>query len=537
MIRRPPRSTLFPYTTLFRSRGAAARQVVGRSDTSEDAVEDREFGPLGGDETAHLGHQGDESPLPQVSGFSSHVRPGDDQEEVRGRVHVKVVRDERLALHLLAEALNHGVAALLDLELAVLGNLRAAVGALGGKTGETREDVELGDGARGLPDSAGFAGHAPPDLNEQVPFKCAALILRAQDLGLEFLKFRRRESFGVHQGLLALVVGGGKMEIGFRNLDVVTEDVVEPDFERSDTGALPLAHFNLRDKPLTVLTQVAQLIELEVEARADQAAVSQRGGRIRVDGFLDQIVDVAEFVQGLVELAEPSSLESRKAGTEERDLAERLLEGQEVARVGGLERHLTQEAFEVLDAAQEAAHFLSSDGVLQKLFHRIPACFDLLAVDGRAQDPALEFSRAHRGDALVEHADESRVAAALPQRFQQLEVPDRRRVQHQELLLLVEPDAVEMPHRSALSFAHVMKNGCGGADGQGMPVHPIARKRRDAEVFPEESGAVLFAEDPIVKPRFSPGRWGVGQRRSRVRARRGQEEFARANPSEFLYQP
>src|SRR5256885_11988741 len=25
MIRRPPRSTLFPYTTLFRSRGAAAR--------------------------------------------------------------------------------------------------------------------------------------------------------------------------------------------------------------------------------------------------------------------------------------------------------------------------------------------------------------------------------------------------------------------------------------------------------------------------------------------------------------------------------
>src|SRR5438132_9743663 len=27
MIRRPPRSTLFPYTTLFRSRGAARRRV------------------------------------------------------------------------------------------------------------------------------------------------------------------------------------------------------------------------------------------------------------------------------------------------------------------------------------------------------------------------------------------------------------------------------------------------------------------------------------------------------------------------------
>src|SRR3712207_8826011 len=30
MIRRPPRSTLFPYTTLFRSRRAVARDVAGK---------------------------------------------------------------------------------------------------------------------------------------------------------------------------------------------------------------------------------------------------------------------------------------------------------------------------------------------------------------------------------------------------------------------------------------------------------------------------------------------------------------------------
>src|SRR5258705_5064823 len=35
MIRRPPRSTLFPYTTLFRSRGLAG---VGRADDAEDLV-------------------------------------------------------------------------------------------------------------------------------------------------------------------------------------------------------------------------------------------------------------------------------------------------------------------------------------------------------------------------------------------------------------------------------------------------------------------------------------------------------------------
>src|SRR2546430_5593388 len=30
MIRRPPRSTLFPYTTLFRSRGGRGREVIGK---------------------------------------------------------------------------------------------------------------------------------------------------------------------------------------------------------------------------------------------------------------------------------------------------------------------------------------------------------------------------------------------------------------------------------------------------------------------------------------------------------------------------
>jgi len=32
MIRRPPRSTLFPYTTLFRSQGRGRSRALGRSD-------------------------------------------------------------------------------------------------------------------------------------------------------------------------------------------------------------------------------------------------------------------------------------------------------------------------------------------------------------------------------------------------------------------------------------------------------------------------------------------------------------------------
>src|SRR5690349_23241359 len=36
MIRRPPRSTLFPYTTLFRSLGRGAAQHVGRAQRAVD---------------------------------------------------------------------------------------------------------------------------------------------------------------------------------------------------------------------------------------------------------------------------------------------------------------------------------------------------------------------------------------------------------------------------------------------------------------------------------------------------------------------
>src|SRR3712207_8271823 len=49
MIRRPPRSTLFPYTTLFRSGGKDGRQLlpVAVVDDHEDALPYPVVGPLG----------------------------------------------------------------------------------------------------------------------------------------------------------------------------------------------------------------------------------------------------------------------------------------------------------------------------------------------------------------------------------------------------------------------------------------------------------------------------------------------------------
>src|SRR3712207_7903520 len=63
MIRRPPRSTLFPYTTLFRSFGEEAQ------DLSLDGHVKR-GGGLVGDQEVGLAHQrhGDHRPLAQAAG-------------------------------------------------------------------------------------------------------------------------------------------------------------------------------------------------------------------------------------------------------------------------------------------------------------------------------------------------------------------------------------------------------------------------------------------------------------------------------------
>src|SRR2546428_3234464 len=45
MIRRPPRSTLFPYTTLFRSRQIAGQREQDKSDQGPDLADDQHFPP------------------------------------------------------------------------------------------------------------------------------------------------------------------------------------------------------------------------------------------------------------------------------------------------------------------------------------------------------------------------------------------------------------------------------------------------------------------------------------------------------------
>src|SRR5438034_7441251 len=61
MIRRPPRSTLFPYTTLFRSKGPAKKMIVSESELVDAVARDRAAGKTiafanGCFDLLHVGH-------------------------------------------------------------------------------------------------------------------------------------------------------------------------------------------------------------------------------------------------------------------------------------------------------------------------------------------------------------------------------------------------------------------------------------------------------------------------------------------------
>src|SRR5215216_2069926 len=67
MIRRPPRSTLFPYTTLFRSRPVRAHAGVGDGDVEPpEALDDLLGGPLDGSAVAHVAREPERPLEPEV---------------------------------------------------------------------------------------------------------------------------------------------------------------------------------------------------------------------------------------------------------------------------------------------------------------------------------------------------------------------------------------------------------------------------------------------------------------------------------------
>src|SRR4029077_551963 len=134
---------------------------------------------------------------------------------------------------------------------------------------------------RGLPDALGLGSNGRTQVGKQTPLDFDNLLLGIENLGLILFQLRSREALGIHQRLFAFVVGGREVQVRLRNLDVVAKDGIELYFERANSRPLPFARFDLRQVLLRVAAQVAQFVQIFVDAGGDHAAIAQRERRLR----------------------------------------------------------------------------------------------------------------------------------------------------------------------------------------------------------------------------------------------------------------
>src|SRR3712207_7393749 len=101
MIRRPPRSTLFPYTTLFRSGALQAARRTGRAAAASGAAENTAVPQSA---QAHSGHSPPSSVCPSTHGGWTNSRSPSQDGQTRSEEHTSELQSRQyLVCRLLLE--------------------------------------------------------------------------------------------------------------------------------------------------------------------------------------------------------------------------------------------------------------------------------------------------------------------------------------------------------------------------------------------------------------------------------------------------
>src|SRR2546425_4512882 len=239
------------------------------------------------------------------------------------------------------------VVAVVNVRLRVVGNRR--------RLGKRGNDVQRGQGPCRVLDSRSFGGHARAEVLVYLDLALEDALVGAEHLLLVLLERGRREALASGNRLLAVVVGRRRMEVCLRNLDVVSEHAVDPDFERADAGPRALAFLHLGNHLTAGTADPAQLVELRVDAVTRKAAVASEGGRLVDERSVDQV----PYVEQLVELGEEAAEEGRADLLEDhfhaRHRSQRLFERHEVPWTGGPECRPCDQTLEGLYGLQPVA--------------------------------------------------------------------------------------------------------------------------------------------------------------------------------------
>ena len=108
----------------------------------------------------------------------------------------------------------------------------------------------------------------------------AQALVGVQDARLQLFELVGRVALAGGDRLLAPVVGRNRRQLAARDLDVVAEDLGEPDLERCDTGAHALPLLELEDHVLAVFRELAQFGHARVVGRAEDPALARAQRRL-----------------------------------------------------------------------------------------------------------------------------------------------------------------------------------------------------------------------------------------------------------------
>ena len=421
--------------------GLAGGEVVAGADAGEDAVHHADMGVGRRDEGAHLGHEDDQRHLAHIGGLARHVGAGDNGHPLLLLAHEGVIGDEQAVFQ---HPLHHRVAALPDLDDAGFVHVGAAVVVPHRHHGKGGEGVDLRHRRGGLLDAGGLGGDPLAQLGEQLVLQGHHPVRGGQNLLLQVLQFLGDVPLAVHQGLLTDVGVRHLVLKGVGYLDIVAEDLVVADLQRSDAGALLFPGLDLGDDALAALEDMPQAVHLFMVAVPDEAALPDGKRRLVADGGGNVGPQVIQGVQLLPQLRQPPVGETVQLGPDVGQPFDGPAEGGHVPAAGGAIDDTADEPLHVPQSRHGGGQLFPLDGAVHQRRHGGIALADSGDAEQRPFQPTAEHPAAHGGPGLVQYPQEAPLFLLAPEGLRQLQIPPGRQVQLHEPALLVVVQVVDV---------------------------------------------------------------------------------------------
>ncbi len=384
-----------------------------------------------------------------------------------------------------------------DRQVVAIVNLGLDVVAGGRAFRQRRQHVERGQRARRRLDSRRLRRDGGAQAREDLQLALQNPLVGAQHLLFVLLERGGDEPLAAGDRLLADVIGGHRMEIRPRDLDVVPEDAVVTDLQRADAGAPPLVILHLGDDLLARSADAGQLIELRIDAVAREPAVARERGRIIDERRLDPVAHVGQVVELGDQRADERRLEAGEHGPDAGDQRQRLLEADQIARSGGAERRPRDQALQIEDRLDRVADPAAIRGAKGELLDGVEAIVNRVQGDQRPQQPGSQHPAAHRRHRPIELAEERALAAAL-RAVENLQVLQRDRIDQQGIGALPVGDRPHVGEIDLLCAAKVLDQRPGGGDGDRMTVETEAFESSRPQLIEQRPAGRLDVERPRI---------------------------------------